>query len=107
MSLHKSDQRPARSLLHGARRFSGSAIVALALGATLTVLPVGPAAAAPGPTGCPAAGAWVGAWSAPASDNTQNPPVDPSYDLIGPVDNSTVRSMIVPTRAGQVLRVHL
>ncbi|MBA4022278.1 MAG: GDSL family lipase [Gordonia sp.] len=107
MSLHKSDQRPARSLLHGARRFSGSAIVALTLGATLTVLPVGPAAAAPGPTGCPAAGAWVGAWSAPASDNTQNPPVDPSYDLIGPVDNSTVRSMIVPTRAGQVLRVHL
>lgn len=99
-----------------ARRCSGPFLVALTVGAGLVVAPSGPAAAAPTPIVCPASGPWVGAWSAPASDGALSPdgppspyfpPVDPSLVPNPEVDNSTVRSVIVPTRAGEVLRVDL
>jgi lysophospholipase L1-like esterase len=100
---------PARSAFWlAAKRFSGTALVALTVGAALTVAPTGPATAAPAPINCPAPGPWVGAWGAPASDSSaRSIPTDPSGDLAVQVENSTVRSIITPTRDGQVLRVRL
>ena len=91
-----------------AKRFSGTALVALTVGAALTVAPTSPATAAPTPANCVAPGPWVGAWGAPATDSSaRSIPVDPSGNPAVAVDNSTVRSVITPTRDGQVLRVRL